>query len=547
MHEKWLDLIPYYVNRTLPDAERAAFEHHLTTCDTCRRALEEWHTVAGVVHAEVDRWAREAPALSARVRANLGLPASSNGHSRYQTAFDPNQTVSVYTSQRSRRVGGRIPLPLTLVAAAAVALTFGALLLYIASRGDESPARLSADVEVVTLTPTRTPSPAVTLGAITATPGFLLSSPVPTSEDLGILPLPKTPTRYVPPTPTLATTPFPYASPLIPTPTIYWPPTPTAAYGDGIGIGYVLVTTEQVGPIPAGVRVRISHAWYDGSSWIYAIMAEDEVSYAEAHTWQLAYAPDFTPGPPPTAAYQGAIGMGYLMVTTEQVGAIPPGARVRISHASYDGYGWLYYIASLNGQDLVEAHEWQLAYAPDVTPGPTPTAYFGAQIGSGTWLRTTESVGAIPSGARVRIGSAWFDGIEWYYGIVAEDGITSAEARTSQLTYDTQPVPSYTPTYTFTPTPTPLTTVTIKAFSAAPEEAEFGATITLSWQVFGPARVGVREVYASGEYGQWYTDLPPEGTLDVSVPTTGDSITYQLVAEDATGTLQTAQIQIALH
>jgi hypothetical protein len=541
MHEQWLDLIPYYVNRTLPDAERAAFEYHLTTCDTCRRALEEWHTVAGVVHAEVDRWAREAPALSARVRANLGLPASSNGHSHYRAAFDPNQTVSVYTSRRSRRVGGRIRLPLTLVAAAAVALTFGALLLYIASRGGESPARLSADVEVVTLTPTRTPRPAVTLGAITATPGYALPGPGPTTDDLGILPLPKTPTRYVPPTPTLAATPFPYASPLIPTPTIYWPPTPTAVYGDGIGIGYVMVTTEQVGPIPAGARVRVSHAWYDGSSWIYAIMAEDEVSYAEARTWQLAYAPGYTPGPIPTAAYQAAIGAGAVMVTTDQVGAISVGTRVRISYASYDGYGWMYYIAPPGVQEVVEAHEWQLSYAPDVTPGPTPTASFGAQIGSGSYLRTTEQIGAIPAGARVRIGSAWFDGMEWWYTIVAEDGITSAEARTAQLTYDTLPMSSY------TPTATPLTSVTIKAYTATPQEAAYGTTITLGWQIIGPARVSIREILASGTYGQWYTDLPPEGTLNVIAPASGDSITYQLIAEDATGVAQTEQIRIALH
>ena len=541
MHEQWLDLIPYYVNRTLPDAERAALERHLTGCDTCRRALEEWHMVAGVVYVEADRWAREAPALSARIRANLGLPASSNGHSHYRSAFDPNQTFSVYTRQQSGRVRGRIPLPLTLVAAAMVALTFGALLLYITSRGDESPASLGADVEAGTVTPTRTPRPAATLGAITATPGFTLSSPAPTSEDLGILPLPKTPTRYIPPTPTVATTPFPYASPMIPTSTVYWPATPTAAYQYGIGSGYVMVTTEQVGAIPAGVRVRISHAWYDGSSWIYAVMAEDEASYAEARSWQLAFAPDFTPGPIPTAAYQSAIGAGAVMVTTDQVGAIPSGTRVRISYATYNGYGWLYYIMTPNSQDPVEAREWQIAYAPDVTPGPTPTAVFGGQIGSGLSLRTTEQVGAIPAGARVRIGSAWFDGIEWHYSIVAEDGITTAEARTSQLTYDTQPGPSY------TPTPTPLTSVTIKAYSATPEAATFGATITLSWQVLGPARVSIREILASGTYGQWYTDLPPEGTLDVIAPASGESVTYQLIAEDATGTPQTAQIQIALH
>lgn len=540
MHKQWLDLIPYYVNRTLPDAERAAFEHHLTTCETCRRALEEWHMVAGAVYAEADQWARKAPALSARIRANLGLPASSNGHGHYRTAFDPNATFSIYRGQRSRRIGARFPLPLTLAAAAMVILTIGALLLVIASRGDESPSRLSADVEVVTLTPTRTPHPATTLGAVTATPGYALSGPTPTSDDLGILPLAKTPTRFAPVSPTMATTPFPYASPVFATLTVDWPATPAAVYQYGIGSGYVMVTTEQVGAILVGTRVRISHAWYDGTGWIYAIMAEDEQTYAEAREWQIAYAPDFIPGPTPAAAYQSAIGMGYIMFTTDQVGAIPVGTRVRISHATYDGYGWLYYIVTQDGQEVVEAHEWQLSYAPDVTPGPTPTASFGGEIGSSTLLRTTEPVGAIPAGARVRIGSAWFDGLEWHYDIVAEDGVTTAEARTSQLTYDTQP-------YNLTPTATPLTSITIKGYSATPEEAAFGATITLSWQIFGPARVSIREILASGVYGQWYTDLSPVSTLDVIVPASGDYITYQLVAEDASGTAQTEQIRIALH
>jgi hypothetical protein len=374
MHEQWLDLIPYYVNRTLPETERAAFERHLAACETCRRALEEWHTVAGVVHAEADRWAREAPALSARFRVNLGLPASSNGHGHYRAAFDPNETFSIHMARRSRRIGGRVRLPLTL-AAAMVILTFGALLLVIASQGHDSPSHLSAEVEAGSGTPTNIPHPA-TLGAVTATLAPVI--PTPTPDDLGILPLPKTPTPLTPPGRTAApATPFPFASPVIPTPTLYWPPTPSAVYQYGIGSGYV-------------------------------------------------------------------------MVTTGQIGAIPVGTRVRISHASYDGYGWVYYILTQDGQSLVEAHEWQLSYAPDVTPGPTPTAYFGALIGSGISLRTTEQVGAIPAGTRVRIGSAWFDGMDWYYSVVAEDGFTTAEARTSQLTYDTLPVPAYSPT----PTPT---------------------------------------------------------------------------------------------
>jgi hypothetical protein len=323
-------------------------------------------------------------------------------------------------------------------------LFFGALLIFVASRGDkDAPTPLSEIKD----TPAKTPRP-LTLGAATATP-LATTKPV-TPDDLGILPLLKSPTPTTRPVSIVshATPTNPRYPVVLSTPTVYSPATPSAAYQYGIGTGFVMVTTQQVGAIPMGARVRISHAWYDGTGWIYGIVAEDDETYAEAREWQLSFAPDVTPGPIPPAAYGAAIGMGYLMVTTDQIGAIPPGARVRISHAWHDGYRWMYYIVTQDGQTSADAYEWQIAYAPDMTPGPTPTAVYGSWIGTG-YLRTTEQVGAIPAGARVRIGSAWFDGIEWIYEIVAEDGFTTAQARTAQLTYDTLPV------YTSTPTPTP--------------------------------------------------------------------------------------------
>jgi hypothetical protein len=206
----------------------------------------------------------------------------------------------------------------------------------------------------------------------------------------------------------------------------------------GIGSGFVMVTTTQIDSVPAGTRVRISHAWYDSTTWIYAVVTEDE-TVIEARESQLAFAPDFTPGPIPDAAYQGAIGMGYLMVTTAPVGSIPAGARVRISHAWHNGYRWLYAIQAYGTQDYADAEEWQIAYAPDVTPGPTPTAVYDDFIGTGYALRTTERVGSIPAGARVRISAGWFDGFGWMYDIVAEDG-TTAQARTAQLVVDPNPL-----------------------------------------------------------------------------------------------------------
>ncbi len=449
MHEQWSDLIPYYVNRTLPDGERAAFERHLANCADCRRAVDDWNLVAGTVYQEVDHWAQQTPALSAQVRARLGPPPSSNGHGHYTPVFSPDETRSVYAMRRPSR---RYRLPLTMVAAAVMIVAVGVIVIMIAGRGDESPTPLSE----LNGTETQIHTPASTLGAVTATPLPTQARTTTPAEvaDLGILPPLKTPT----PKPTLtATLRQPTQTPRPPatlTPTLYWPVTPTAAYQYGIGSGFIMVTTVQIGDIPAGTPVRISHAWYDGTTWIYAIVTEDDqTTYAEARELQLAFAPDVTPGPIPPAAYQGAIGMGYLMVTTAQVGSIPAGTRVRISHAWHNGYRWLYAIQAYGGEDFFDAEEWQIAYAPDVTPGPTPTAMYQNQIWAGYVLLTTERVGTIPPGTRVQITAGQFDGFGWIYDVEAEDG-TTAQARTAQLTLDPNPAPSNTPPPTPTPSPT---------------------------------------------------------------------------------------------
>jgi hypothetical protein len=127
---------------------------------------------------------------------------------------------------------------------------------------------------------------------------------------------------------------------------------------------------------------------------------------------------------------------------------MPAGTRVRISHAQFNDSQWQYYVVAEDEQTMAWATASQLTYAPNMTPGPTPTALYGSSIGMGYALITTEPVGPIPAGAQVRIGSAWFDGTDWVYSIVAEDGQTTADARQWQLTYAPPPAP--TPTFTLT-------------------------------------------------------------------------------------------------
>ncbi|MBN1311915.1 MAG: hypothetical protein JXB30_10890 [Anaerolineae bacterium] len=238
-------------------------------------------------------------------------------------------------------------------------------------------------------------------------------------------------------------------------------PTPIALFDDYIGMGYLLITTEQVGNIAAGTRVRISHGIPQYNGWLYAIVAQDEVSTAEAREDQLALAPDVTPGPSPTVdsthfavtptfAYADYVGIGgYPLLTIEDVGDIPAGSRVRTYGIYFNGVHTIYEIMAQDEVTTAEAREDQLMWAPDVTPGSTPIDPFYDYIGRGYLLITTEQVGDIPAGARVRItyGIPQYNGC--LYGIMAEDEVTTAEAREYQLTLAPGVTPGPTPTAMF--------------------------------------------------------------------------------------------------
>ncbi len=152
------------------------------------------------------------------------------------------------------------------------------------------------------------------------------------------------------------------------------PPTPD--FGPYIGMGYLLVTTEAVGPIPAGTRVRISYATYSTTgSVVFAVAASDDQTPVEVEARQLAFAPDVTPGPTPTPAFGAYIGLaGYPLLTTEDVGPIPAGSRVRLSASRFDGRSTLYDVVMQDERRAAEARQDQLVLAPDVTPGVPATA-----------------------------------------------------------------------------------------------------------------------------------------------------------------------------
>ncbi len=325
------------------------------------------------------------------------------------------------------------------------------------------------------------------------------------------------------------------ASQLAYAPDMDFGPTPTFAFSGASG--YVLITLTQVGDIPAGASVRVSHSWYDGTTWIYYIVAQDTQREAEARQDQLAYAPDVTPGPTPTAVWGSYIGSGqYPLVTLVQVGDIPAGTRVRVSSAYFDGRAWHYTIVNQTELAVAEALQNQIGPAP----GPTPTAVWGSYIGSGQYpLVTLVQVGDIPAGTRVRVSSAYFDGRAWHYTIVNQTELVVAEALQNQI----GPAPGPTPTMTPTPSLTALPDgMTIQSFTVEPNPVVAGQNVTLHWTVSGAQSVRLLDYNAiAPPYSTVLKDeLPASSSYSFVLPVPGsysysDSRAYQLVAVDANG------------
>ena len=51
-HRRVRELLPWYLNETLGDAERAAVEDHLARCTSCRQSLAEWRAIEDAAAAQ---------------------------------------------------------------------------------------------------------------------------------------------------------------------------------------------------------------------------------------------------------------------------------------------------------------------------------------------------------------------------------------------------------------------------------------------------------------------------------------------------------------
>ena len=548
-HQRWENLLPYYVNRTLPPPERTVFERHLATCPACQQALEDWHGVAGVVYREVSIWAQQTPPLSSEVRAQV-----QHRQTAFTSAPAPNASHPLRNPRQTpRSPRRRIQVPLTLVAAAGVIVVFGVLLIYMATRGDNSSPASEAETNNV-LQPTDTP-----LATYTPWSAPTLAQP----DDLGILGS-DAPTA----------TPFDLQA--------LQPSGVGGAIGAGGAGGASSNFCEAIPKTNSAVAIydqpgggaivaymtpgewmdvfqRTIEGWYQliwPTGYLAGWVRGSEIALNGPCDTLLYPTPTGTAAAPPatpTAAFRGSIGMGYLLVTTEQVGTIPANTRVRISHASLDHMGWWYFIVAEDETTTAEARSWQLTYAPNVTPGPTPTAMYMPPGGATIDLIMREMVGNIPAQSRVNISTGHFNGYDWVYTVVDEHGATSEVMQSQLAPLPPTPIPNpNNASPTFTPTPTSFDTLPppaqIRTFTADPNPAEAGATITLEWEVVNAAAVSIREIKQSGVFGQWYTDLALSGTLDIVAPENGDSqITVVLVVIDGLGREITGQITVNIE
>ncbi len=194
-----------------------------------------------------------------------------------------------------------------------------------------------------------------------------------------------------------------------------------------------LMTTDYVGSIAPNSQVYIISMNYDETQqvWLYTIRDENQ-SEGVAYEWQITRP---LPPTPTIFPFAQAISMGYLLITTEQVGAIPANTRVRITQASPDSNGLVYMIETETDHITADARSYQLTYAPDVTPGITPTSPFMGIMNAGQFeVMTLAQIGAIRPNTRVNVGSGQFNGHEWLYSIITKDGIYADNVPQSQLT-----------------------------------------------------------------------------------------------------------------
>jgi hypothetical protein len=225
MQMNWVELIPFYVAKTLPPEMMQAFEVVLAQDAGLQREVQEWRVIASVVWQETDSIAKQLPPLPPEIYEKLGYRRP------FADAAMGVSTPDYATYPNSRRPAPRrIQLPITLVAGLLVVVVFGALLIFAANNLNENIEVASAIT--ITGTPTHHTSFAaaatmtaeqvmtqLAIGTVQTLVAFPTNTPI--VEPTG-LPLTATPRPNLPVQPTTAN--LSMAGSAVVTPTLFVPP-----------------------------------------------------------------------------------------------------------------------------------------------------------------------------------------------------------------------------------------------------------------------------------------------------------------------------------
>jgi hypothetical protein len=229
MHQKWQDMIAFYVAGALLAEDVVALEKHLNGCDACRKSVEEWRMIGEGVRAEAEIWSTQLPPLSPAVRASLyAARPQSNGDYRQRAQIA--RSNSTWVGQRSWSMMS--------LAAAVLVVIFGGMAVYFMNHNRLLQDQAESATSVAMLSPDGATEEAADTTVPTATmEPAVLASPTATHIDFGII---LTESATTPPTPSIE--PSTTIAPSQGAPN----PSPNAPIGSGGGNGSI----ESLIPAP---------------------------------------------------------------------------------------------------------------------------------------------------------------------------------------------------------------------------------------------------------------------------------------------------------
>jgi pyruvate/2-oxoglutarate dehydrogenase complex dihydrolipoamide acyltransferase (E2) component len=128
---------------------------------------------------------------------------------------------------------------------------------------------------------------------------------------------------------------------------------------------YPLMLKEPVADFPAGTRVTIGSAMFNGVEYELQVVTENGVGLTVREA-QLEAPPDApaNPATTPIPMWSNYVGQEvYAMMTNQYIGNIPPSTRVRLTNLWFANGEWVYTIVTEGSLEEYEARESQLSPA----------------------------------------------------------------------------------------------------------------------------------------------------------------------------------------